>query len=91
LAPQDYNELAELFRFVIDGIKKGLSLRSDGADLDMLSNIHDALFDIHCAERDTARQEGMKNMREFLNKKTGEAFDVASDPVTTERIGWRIA
>jgi hypothetical protein len=88
LVPQDYYELAALFRFVTDEIKMGGSLRCDGADFDMLSNIHDALFDVLCAERKTALQKGMKNMREFLNNRNGAAFDAAGDPETIQRIGW---
>jgi len=88
LVPQDYYELTALFRFVIDEIKIVESLRCDGADLDMLSNTYDALFDVHCAERETAIQMGMKNMREFLKKRTDVAFDAASDPETIKRISW---
>jgi hypothetical protein len=66
LVPQDYYELAALFRFVIDDIKICMSLRCDGSHFDMLSNIHDALFDVHLAERKTALQKGMINMRDFL-------------------------
>jgi hypothetical protein len=82
LVPQDYSELATLFRFAID------DCRGDDLDLDMLSNIHDALPRVLCDEMKAARQEGMKNMREFLNKRTGEAFDAAIDPVTIKKIGW---
>jgi hypothetical protein len=88
LVPQDYYELAALFRFAVDEIRIAMGLRCDGADFDMLSNIHDALHGVLRDERKTALQEGMKNMREFLNKRTGAAFDVASDPETIERIGW---
>jgi hypothetical protein len=91
LVPQDDDELTALFRFALDEIKVCNSLRGDGADVDMLSNIHDALFYVLRAERGTARQEGMKNMREFLNKRTGAVFDVATDPNTIERIGWGAA
>jgi hypothetical protein len=80
--PKDYFELAALFRFAID------ECRRDDLDLDMLSNIYDALPGVFRDEKKAARQEGMKNMREFLNKRTGEAFDVASDPETIEKIGW---
>jgi hypothetical protein len=90
LVPQDYYELTALFQFMIDGIRIGVTLRCDGADFDILSNIHDALPGVLRDERKTALQEGMKNMREFLNKRTGAAFDVASDPETIERIGWGI-
>jgi hypothetical protein len=88
LVPQDADELAALFRFAIDEIKVCYSLRGDGADVDMLSNIHDALFYVLCAERETARQEGMKNMREFLNKRTVAAIATASDPEIMQKIGW---
>jgi hypothetical protein len=88
LVPQDYYELAALFRFTIDGIRIGVTLRCDGADFDILSNIYDALPGVFRDERKTALQEGMKNMREFLNKRTGAVFDVASDPEIIERIGW---
>jgi hypothetical protein len=54
LVPQNYYELAALFRFLIDEIKIGEALRGDGADFDMLSNIRDALFDVLCAERKTS-------------------------------------
>ena len=92
LVPQDYCELDALFRLLIDEIKMGEVLRDDGADSDMLSNIHDALFSVLCAERETALQKGMKNMREFLNKRTGAAFDAASDPETIKQIiRWRNA
>jgi hypothetical protein len=91
LVPQDYYELAALFKFVLAEIEVGEALRCDGADFDMLSNIHGALFDINCDERKTALQTGMKNMHEFLNKKTGAAFDVARDPETMKRIGWGCA
>jgi hypothetical protein len=89
--PQDYCELAALFRFVIDEIKMGESLRCDGADFDMLSNIHDALFGVLCAERKTALQKGMINMRDFLNRKTGLAFDTSKESDIMERIGWGAA
>jgi hypothetical protein len=91
LVPQDYYELAALFKFVLDEIEVGGSLRCDGADFDMLSNIHDALFHVFLAERETALQTGMKNMREFLNKRTGAAFDVAHDLETIKKIGWGCA
>ncbi len=91
LVPQDHYELAAHFRFVIDEIKLGGSLRCDGADFDMLSNIHDALFYVHHAIRETSRQQGMKNMREFLNKRTGAAFDTSKEPNIMERIGWGTA
>jgi hypothetical protein len=91
LVPQDYSELAALFKFVLAGIEIGESLRCDGADFDMLSNIHDVLFDVLSQERETALQNGMKNMHEFLNKRTGAAFDVARDPETIKRIGYGTA
>jgi hypothetical protein len=82
LAPQDYNELSALFRFAIDECLLG------DLDIDMLSNIYDALPGVFGDEREAARQEGMTNMREFLNKRTGAAFDVASDPEIIKKIGW---
>jgi hypothetical protein len=54
----------------------------------MLSNIHDGLFDVLCAERKTELQKGMKNMRDFLSRKTGLAFDTSKEPDIMERIGW---
>jgi hypothetical protein len=47
LVPQDYYELAALFKFALAEIEVAESLRADRADLDMLSNIHGALFDVH--------------------------------------------
>ena len=91
LVPQDYYELAALFKFELAEIEVGGSLRCDGADFDMLSNIHDALFPVFLAERETALQTGMKNMREFLNKRTGAEFDVARDLETMKKIGWGCA
>ncbi len=88
LVPQDYYELAALFKFALAEIEVGGSLRCDGADFEMLSNIHGALFDVLSQERETVLQKGMENMREFLNKRTGAAFDVARDPETIKRIGW---
>jgi hypothetical protein len=82
LVPKDYYELSALFRFAIDECLLG------DLDIDMLSNIYDALPGVFGDERKTALQEGMENMREFLNKRTGEAFDVASDPEIIKRIGW---
>jgi hypothetical protein len=43
-------------------------VRCDGADFDMLSNIHDALFPVFRDEGENALQTGMKNMREFLKE-----------------------
>jgi hypothetical protein len=88
LVPQDDDELTALFRFALDEIKVCYSLRCDGAEVDILSNIHDALFYVLRAERETARQEGMKNMREFLNKRTVAAIATASDPEIMQKIGW---
>jgi hypothetical protein len=82
LVPKDYFELAALFRFAID------ECRHDDLDLDMLSNIYDALPRVLQDEKEAARLNGMKNMREFLNKRTGEVFDVASDPEIIKKIGW---
>jgi hypothetical protein len=67
LRPQDYHELAALFRFAIDEIKMGP--RCDGGEFDMLQNVYDALPCILRDERKTALQEGMKNMHEFLDKR----------------------
>jgi len=92
LVPQDYYELVALFEFVLAEIKVTGTLRCDGADFDMLSNIYGALFDVFREERETALQNGMKNMREFLNKKTSAAFAVARDDLDTmKRIGWGTA
>ncbi len=88
LVPQDYYELAALFKFALAEIEVADALRCDGADFDMLSNIHGALFDVLSQERETVLQKGMENMHEFLNKRTGAAFDVARDPETIKRIGW---
>ena len=87
LVPQDYYELAALFRFAVDEIRIAMGLRCDGADFDMLSNIHDALPGVLSDKRETARLEGMKNMREFLNKRTGAACDIANYPDIIEKIG----
>jgi hypothetical protein len=83
--PQDYHELAALFQFAIDGIRMGP--RRDGADFDMLSNIYDAFPCILRDERETARQEGMMNMREFLNHRADLALRLAIDPKIFEQIG----
>jgi uncharacterized membrane-anchored protein len=85
--PQDFSELEALFQFALDGIK-GEAPRHDGASLDMLTNACRAIFDVLRAERETARQEGMKNMREFLNKRTVAAIATASDPEIMQKIGW---
>jgi hypothetical protein len=86
LVPQNYSELEILFRFALDEMK-GDASRQDGASLDMLENAWGSILPILCAERGTASQEGMRNMREFLNKRTGGVFDVASCPEIVERIG----
>jgi hypothetical protein len=91
LIPRDYYELEALFNFAIAEIKVTHSFRCDGGDLDMLSNIHDALPVVFRDERETALQNGMKNMREFLNKRTGAVFAGSSDPETIERIRWGTA
>jgi hypothetical protein len=88
LVPQNYGELAALFRFALDDIKISDGLRSDRADLDMLSNIKDALSNVRYAERETARQEGMKTMREFLNERTADTFAFAKDPEVMKKIFW---
>jgi hypothetical protein len=72
LVPQDYYELPALFRFALDEIRIAMSLRCDGADFDMLSNIHDALPSVFGAEREAA----------------GAAFDTAKEPDIMKRIGW---
>lgn len=91
LVPQDYDELAALFKFALAEIGVTETLRCDGADFDMLSNIHGALFDVTRDERETALQTGMKNMCEFLNKRTAAEFAVARDLETRKRIGWGVA
>jgi hypothetical protein len=46
-------------------------------------------FSASFALRKAALQKGIKNMREFLNKRTSAAFDVASDP-EENRLGQRM-
>jgi hypothetical protein len=87
LVPQDYFELAALFRFAIDDIRIGMGLRCDGADFDMLSNVYDAFPCVLRDERKTALQKGMKNMREFLNNRTDLSSRLAIDPEIFEQIG----
>jgi hypothetical protein len=91
LVPQDSHDARELFSFVLDQIEVGLALRCDGADLDMLMNIFKALPSVFLAEREAARLEGMANMRDFLSRKTGSAFDTAKEPDIMKRIGWGAA
>jgi hypothetical protein len=86
--PQDFSELEALFQFALDGIKVCVALRCDRADMDILTNIHEALFEVLHAARETANQDGMKSMREFLDKRTGAAIAAASDPETMQRIRW---
>jgi hypothetical protein len=83
--PQDYYELAALFRFAIDEIKMGP--RCDGGEFDMLINVYDALPCVIRDEKKTALQKGMKNMREFLNNRTDLASRLAIDPEIFEQIG----
>jgi hypothetical protein len=89
LVPKDYYELAALFRFAIDEIRMGP--RCDGGEFDMLQNVYDALPCVIRDEKKTALQEGMKNMREFLNNRTAVAFDIANYPEIREQIGRGIA
>jgi DNA-directed RNA polymerase subunit F len=91
LVPQDSADARELFRFALDQIEVGLALRCDRADLDMLMNILKALPSVFAAELETARLEGMTNMRDFLSRKTGSAFDTAKEPDIMKRIGWGAA
>jgi hypothetical protein len=79
--PQDYYELAALFRFALD------ECRRDDLDLDMLQNVYDALPGVLRDEKKTALQKGMKNMREFLNNRTDLASRLAIDPEIFEQIG----
>ncbi len=87
LVPQDFDDVRELFSFVLDQIDVGLALRCDGADHDMLINIFKALPSVFRAEREATRLEGMANMRDFLSRKTGSAFDTAKEPDIMKRIG----
>jgi hypothetical protein len=86
LVPQNYSELEMLFRFALDEIK-GDAVRQDRASLDMLTNAYGEILHILCAERETARQEGMRNMREFLDKRAATSSGLASDPEIMQRIG----
>jgi hypothetical protein len=85
LAPKDYFELAARFRFAIDEIKMGP--RCDGAESDMLLHVYDAVPSVLRDERESSRLEGMKNMREFLNRRTGTSYALASDPEIIGKIG----
>jgi hypothetical protein len=85
LVPKDYYELAAFFRFAIDEIKMGP--RCDGGEFDMLSNVYDAFPCVLRDEKKAALQKGMKNMREFLNKRTDLASRLAIDPEIFEQIG----
>jgi hypothetical protein len=86
LTPQDYSELEILFRFALDEIK-GDASRQDGASLDMLENAWGSILPILCAERETASQEGMRNMREFLDRRASTSSMLASDPEFMQKIG----
>jgi hypothetical protein len=83
--PQDYFELAALFRFAIDEIKMGP--RCDGGEFDMLLHVYDAFPCVLRDEKKTALQEGMKNMLGFLNHRTDLASRLAIDPEIFEQIG----
>jgi hypothetical protein len=85
LVPKDYYELAALFRFAIDEIKMGP--RCDGGEFDMLQNVYDAFPCVLRDEKKTAKQEGMKNMLGFLNKRNDLAARLANDPEIFEQIG----
>jgi hypothetical protein len=87
MGPGDYSELEALFRFALDEIT-GEAPRNDGASADMLKNVSRALFYVVNSERETARLQGMTNMRSFLNKRSTAAFDVASDSECIKRIAW---
>jgi hypothetical protein len=56
--------------------------------MDILMNIVEVLPDVVRRAKEAARQEGMKNMREFLNKRTVAAIATASDPEIMQKIGW---
>jgi hypothetical protein len=88
LVPQDFDDARELYIFVLNQIEVGLALRRDGADHEMLINILKALPSVFWAERESARLEGMANMRDFLSRKTGLAFDTAKEPDIMKRIGF---
>jgi hypothetical protein len=83
--PKDYFELRALLRIAIDKIKMGQ--QCDGAESDMLQNAYNALPGVLRDEKKTAVQKGMKNMREFLNRRNGTAYALASDPEMIGIIG----
>jgi hypothetical protein len=88
LIPRDFSELSELLRHVLDEIKVADTLRCDGSDIDILTNIVEALPAVIGYEMEAARRMGMTNMRDFLSSKFGAAFDVAKEPKAMERIQW---
>jgi hypothetical protein len=85
LVPKDYFELAALLRFAIDELKMGG--RCDGAAFDMLSNVYEAFHCVLHDEKKASRQEGMKNMHEFLDKRSGLSSRLALCPEIMEQIG----
>jgi hypothetical protein len=85
LVPQDYSELEILSRFALDEMK-GDASRQDGASLDMLENAYGEILHILCAERESSRLEGMKNMREFLDTRAETSSLLASDPEFMQKI-----
>jgi hypothetical protein len=53
-----------------------------------LTNILEALPFVIGDEMEAARLNGMTNMRDFLSRRTGAAFNVAKEPKVMERIQW---
>jgi hypothetical protein len=88
LVPQDFSELEALIGFSLDQIKRYDGLRCDRAEIDMLTNAHEASFDVRHCERETAFQNGMNNMRDFLRKETTAAIDSARDAEIMQKIRW---
>jgi hypothetical protein len=88
LIPRDFGEVRELLRYVLDEIKIADAIRCDGSDIDILTNILEALPFVIGDEMEAARLNGMTNMRNFLSRRTGAAFNVAKEPKVMERIQW---
>lgn len=64
LIPENFGELGALLKFVYDDIKVCESLRCDGANIDMLSNICEALWPVFRDEKSAATKDGMLKMRD---------------------------
>jgi hypothetical protein len=86
LIPENFDELGALLKFVSDDIKVCKSLRCDGVDIDILSNICEAFRPVLRDEKRAATRDGMLKMRDYLRSKTGAGVEVAGDKYVLQQI-----